>query len=99
MSSILGRTTDSEWLLVDVDNGLWVKRNAITAQDSLDLVPVRKPTPVPEPSPTIGAAPSPSPTASPTVNAKAPDFFPAGAVLSDGGSKLHVTVGNQSVNS
>lgn len=96
--NIIGRTSDSEWLLVDIDGGRWVKRNAITAQDSLDLVPVRNPTPVPQATPTIGAAPSPSPTAAPTVNAKAPDFFPAGASLSADGKTLHVVVGNQSTN-
>jgi uncharacterized protein YraI len=96
--NIVGRTSDSQWLLVDIDGGRWVKRNAITAQDSLDLVPVRNPTPVAQPTPTIGVRPSPSPTAAPTVNAKDPDFFPAGASLSDDGKTLHVVVGNQATN-
>jgi uncharacterized protein YgiM (DUF1202 family) len=96
---ILGKTRDATWLLLDIDNGRWVKRNAIQEQDSLDLVPVKDPTPVPQPTATNTPVPSPAPTASPTPNASAPDFFVAGATLTDGGSTLQVTVGNQSTNS
>jgi subtilase family serine protease len=62
-------------------------------------VPVKDPTPVPQPTATNTPVPSPSPTASPTPDSKAPDFFVGGATLTDGGSTLHVTVGNQSTSS
>ena len=96
---ILGRTRDSDWLLIDVGNGRWVKRNAIAEQDSLSLVPVKDPTPVPEPTATNTAVPSPSPSVSPTPNAKLPDFVPQNATLTEGGAKLSVTIGNASSNS
>ena len=96
---ILGRTRDSDWLLIDIDNGRWVKRNAIVEQDSLSFVPVKEPTPVPEPTATNTAVPSPSPSVSPTPNAKLPDFVPQSATLADGGAKLRVTIGNASSNS
>lgn len=96
---ILGKTRDAAWLLLDIDTGRWVKRNAIQEQDSLDLVPVQDPTPVPQPTPTNTPMPSPSATATPTPNASAPDFFVAGATLTAGGATLQVTVGNQSTSS
>ncbi len=99
MVTILGRTTDSSWLLIDVQNGRWVKRNAIEPQDSLDLVPVRDPTPVPAPSPTNTTVATPSPQPSPTVDANAPDFVAQNASLEDGGARLQVTVTNSSAHS
>jgi hypothetical protein len=97
--TILGRTRDSDWLLIDMDNGRWVKRNAIgELGDSLSLVPVKDPTPVPQPSATNTAVPSPSPSVSPTPNGKLPDFVPQNATLTDGGAKLRVTIGNPSSN-
>lgn len=96
---ILGKTRDATWLLLDIDTGRWVKRNAIQESDSLDLVPVKDPTPVPQPTATNTPVPSPSATATPTPNAAAPDFFVAGVTLTAGGATLQVTVGNQSTSS
>lgn len=98
---IIGRTTNNEWLLVDMDGGRWVKASAIDPQDSLALVPIRQVTPTPQPAtntPQPSPSASPSPTASPTQNATAPDFEPTNAVAIDGGTKLRVTVTNRSAN-
>ena len=98
---IIGRTTNNEWLLVDMDGGRWVKSSAIDPQDSLALVPIRQVTPTPQPAtntPQPSPSASPSPTASPTQNALAPDFTPTGAVVIDGGTRLRVTVKNTSAN-
>ncbi|MEP7216632.1 MAG: SH3 domain-containing protein, partial [Anaerolineaceae bacterium] len=99
---IIGRTTNNEWLLVDIDGGRWVKASAIDPQDSLALVPIRQVTPTPQPAtntpqPSPSASPSPSPSPSPSANA--PDFAPTNAVAIDGGTKLRVTIKNQSANS
>lgn len=90
--TILGKTADSTWLLVDIGGpeARWVKRDAIQEQDSLALVPVRLPTPTPGPS----VIPSPSPSPSATAITNAPDFVPTNAVLIDGGSRLRVTIVN-----
>ena len=90
--TIIGKTLDGSWLLLDIEGGTWVKSAAIDPQDSLALVPVREPTPVPVPTPTTG--PSPSPSATPV--GKLPDLFPQNAQLSDGGTKLRVSIANQS---
>lgn len=99
---IIGRTTNNEWLLVEIDGGRWVKASAIDPQDSLALVPIRQVTPTPQPAtntPQPSPSASPSPTASPTQNAVAPDFAPNGAVAIDGGTRLRVTVINRGANS
>jgi len=92
--TIIGKTRDGSWLLLDIEGGTWVKSAAIDPQDSIALVPVREPTPVPVPTPTTGPSPSPSPSATPT--GKLPDFFPQNAQLTDGGTKLRVSIANQS---
>ncbi len=95
---IIGRTTNNEWLLVDMDGGRWVRASAIDPQDSLALVPIRQVTPTPQPAtntPLPAPSASPSPTASPTQPASGPDFAPTGAVAIEGGSKLRVTVINR----
>ncbi len=99
---ILGKTKDNQWLLVENDNGRWVKAAAIEALDSLALVAVKEPTPtVAPPTNTPLPQPSPSPTPKPTttVSPNAPDFAPTNASLIDGGLRLRVTVANLSTNS
>lgn len=96
---VIGKTRDSEWLLVEEGGQRWVPRTAIELQESLALVPIKEPTPVPAtPSPTTGASPSPSPSPSPTAGPNAPDFAPTNAVLANGGARLRVTVANLSTN-
>ena len=63
---IIGRTTNNEWLLVDMDGGRWVKASAIDPQDSLALVPIRQVTPTPQPATNT---PQPNPSASPSPTA------------------------------
>ena len=97
--TILGRTRDSQWLLVDRGSGLWVPTAAIRTADSLALVDVQEPTPTPvPPTPAASSSPdpsgSPSATVSPTVSVDAPDFIPANASLVEAGAKLLVTVAN-----
>src|SRR6185437_4737347 len=101
--TIIGKSSDTNWLLIDLNGEKWVKRSAINELDSLALVPVRDATPVPQPTatntppadtPTPNASPSPS--ASPTTDASTPDFLPAAATLVDGGSTLRVTIANNS---
>lgn len=94
--NILGKTADTAWLLVDIGGPepRWVKRDAIQEQDSLALVPVRAPTPVPAPSST--ATPAGSPSA--TTIANAPDFAPTNAVLTPDGTRLRVTIVNLASN-
>lgn len=94
--NIIGRTRNSEWLLVDVDGGRWVPSTAIDALDPVEFVPVREPTATPQPSPTPTVETTPTPTPTP---GNVPDFVPANAVLIDGGSGLRVTVVNQSTSS
>lgn len=97
--TIIGKTRDKEWLLIDLDGQQrWVKRSAIQEQDSLDLVLTRDPTPRPEPTATNTPVPSPSPSRSPSPSPNAPDFGLKDAILIDGGAKLRVTVTNQSTN-
>lgn len=99
---ILGKTRDSQWLLVENDNGRWVKAAAIEPLDSLALVPVKEPTPTVAPptnTPLPQPSPSPSPKPSATVSANAPDFAPTNASLIDGGTRLRVTIANLSTNS
>jgi uncharacterized protein YraI len=99
--SIIGKTRDKEWLLIDLDGQQrWVKRSAILEQDSLDLVKTTEPTPRPEPTATNTSvpSPSPSPSRSPSPGASSPDFAPTNAVLIDGGKTLRVTVQNLSAN-
>ncbi len=96
---ILARSRNTDWLYIEFQNGGWVKRAAIEAEDSLEFLPVKDVTPTPAPStntPQPSATPSVSPSA--TVGANAPDFAPTGAVLIDGGTKLRVTVANLSLN-
>jgi uncharacterized protein YgiM (DUF1202 family) len=96
---IVGKTRDSDWLLIDNDGGRWVKRQAIEVLESLALVPIKEPTPVPQATATNTPPASPSPTPSPTVNPTAPDFAPTHASLLNGGATLRVTVANLSTNS
>ncbi|MGH2634036.1 MAG: SH3 domain-containing protein, partial [Tepidiformaceae bacterium] len=105
--TIIGKTGDGNWLLIDLNGEKWVKRSAINELDSLALVPVRDATPVPQPTATSTTPPdtatpqpsvSPSPSASPTADTAVPDFLPAGAVLVDGGATLRVTIANNSNN-
>ncbi len=98
--NVLGKTRDSEWLLIESNNQQrWVPRTAIELLESLALVPVREATPVPAtPTSTPSRSPSPSPSPSPTANPRAPDFAPTNAVLVDGGARLRVTIANLSSN-
>jgi uncharacterized protein YgiM (DUF1202 family) len=103
--TILGKTRDSEWLLVQYQGQeRWVKRQAIEPSESLALVPTREPTPIPQPTPTPQATATPTGSATPSVspsataNANAPDFVPVDAQLIDGGTVLRVRVANQSPN-
>lgn len=96
--TIVGKTRDVEWLLVDIGGAqLWIKRQAVQVDDSLSLVPVREPTPTPVPDPTETPEPSSSPSPSPDPNA--PDFLPADAVIEIVGAneqRLFVTIANGS---
>lgn len=100
--TILGKTRDLTWLLVQPATGQqgWVRRAAVEPADTLDLVPVREPTPtpVPQPSPTPGESPTATVSPSPSPAANAPDFVPTNAVLAAGGSELRVTIANVSNN-
>ncbi len=100
--TILGKTRDVTWLLVQPPTGTqgWVRRAAIDPADTLDLVPARDPTPTPAPQPSPTAVASPTATASPSPSpaANAPDFVPTNAVLGAGGAELRVTVSNVSNN-
>ena len=94
--NIIGKSRNSEWLLIENNGGVWVKRQAIEVLESLALVPVKEPTPVPEPTATNTPDPSPSPTETPTVNPTSPDFVPTNAELADGGKVLRVSIANVS---
>ncbi|HUF83059.1 MAG TPA: CARDB domain-containing protein, partial [Acidimicrobiia bacterium] len=88
---ILGQTRAQDWLLVNASlgDGIWVRRAAIQAHDSLDFVPIADPTPVPDtPTPTVDE----SPTETPTPDANLPDLAPAGVEVS--GTVLRVTISN-----
>ncbi len=87
--TIIGKTRDGSWLLLDGDQG-WVRKEAIEPLESLALVPVKDPTPTQEPTPEDTA----TPIATPTVSPNAPDFVPANALLIDGGDTLRITVQN-----
>lgn len=96
---VIGKTRDSEWLLIEEGGQRWVPRTAIELAESLALVPIKEPTPVPAtPTSTSVASPSPSPSPSPTANPNTPDFAPTNAALTNGGTTLRVTVGNLSSN-
>ena len=97
--SVIGKTRSLEWLLLERGGGLWVRRNAIQLDDSLDLVLVSDPSPTPAPvteTPDPSATPSPSPSPSPDPDS--PDFISTNAVLVDGGGTLRVTIGNVATN-
>ncbi|MCC7363893.1 MAG: SH3 domain-containing protein [Dehalococcoidia bacterium] len=100
--TITGKTRNGEWLLLDIQGGRWAPAAAIDPLDSLDLVPVREPTPTPAPTNTPTREPSPTATPSvtptPTANANAPDFVPQNAVLIDDGNGVRVTIANISPN-
>ena len=100
--TIIGRTRDNAWLLLDIQAGRWAPAAAIDAVDPLELVPVREPTPTPVPTQRNTPAPAPtatpSVTSTPTTNPNAPDFAPTNAILIDGGRTLRVTVANISPN-
>ena len=96
---ILARSRATDWLYIEFQNGGWVKRAAIEADESLEFLPVKDVTPTPAAStntPQPSATSSVSPSA--TVGANAPDFAPTGAVLIDGGARLRVTIANLSTN-
>ncbi len=97
--TVVGKTRSLEWLLLERGGGLWVRRNAIDLDDSLDFVPVSDPSPTPSavtetPDPSATASPSPSPSPDPD----APDFISTNAVLVDGGRTLRVTISNVATN-
>ena len=97
--TVVGKTRNLEWLLLERGGGLWVRRNAVQLSDSLDLVPVSDPSPTPAPvtetpDPSATASPSPSPSPDPD----APDFISTNAVLVDGGRTLRVTISNVATN-
>ena len=97
--TVVGKTRNLEWLLLERGGGLWVRRNAIDLDDSLDLVLVSDPSPTPSPvtattDPSATASPSPSPS----PDADAPDFIATNAVLVDGGRTLRVTISNVATN-
>lgn len=87
---IQGRSPDNTWLLLD--DGSWIRRNAVELNDSLVLVPITHPTPTPAPTATPTPEESPSPSPSPTV--VAPDLSPSNAILVSGGALLQVTIAN-----
>jgi len=89
--TVLGRTRDSQWLLLDDDT--WIRRAAVQLSDSVDLVDVVQPTPTLSP-PTN--TPEPSSTPSPSPESDTPDFSPVDATLDSGGSVLRVTIANLS---
>ncbi len=97
--TILGKSANLDWLLVEVNGqsgGRWARRTAIDPLDTLDLVPIRDVTPTPGPTQTPTPQQSPTPTESPSPSPDSPDFVPTNATLSGGGSVLRVTVANQS---
>lgn len=97
--TILGKSANLDWLLVEVSGqsgSRWARRTAIDPLDTLDLVPVRDVTPTPGPTQTPTPQQSPTPTESPSPSPNSPDFVPTNATLAGGGSLLRVTVANQS---
>ena len=94
--SVIGKTQDLDWLLLDRDGGAWVRRTAVELDDSLDLVSIWRPTPTPVPEESPTEEPSPSATASPSPSpvTEAPDFIATNAELIEGGNRLRVTVRN-----
>ena len=88
---LVGRSAgESEWVLLD--SGLWIRRAAVRLDDSLALLPVRRPTPTPAPSST----PTPQPSETATPEGGLPDLSPSNAALADEGATLRVTIRNQS---
>lgn len=97
--TILGKSANLEWLLVEVrgqSGGRWARRAAIDPLDTLDLVQIRDVTPTPGAEATPTPEESPTPTETPSPRPDSADFVPTNAVLRDGGSVLRVTVANQS---
>ncbi len=81
---------EPEWVLLD--SGLWIRSAAVRVNDSLALLPVRRPTPTPAPTST----PTPEPSETATPEGGLPDLSPSNATLADDGNTLRVTVKNQS---
>ncbi len=100
--TVTGRTRDLVWLEVERGGGLWVRRDAVTLDGSLDLAPVRETGPAPTSPATLTPEPTGTSTATPTASATptsgAPDFIAVNAVLADGGAVLRVTISNPSTN-
>ena len=100
--TVTGRTRDLVWLEVERGGGLWVRRDAVTLDGSLDLAPVRETGPAPTTPATL--TPEPTGTATATATASAtpasadPDFIAINAVLVEDGAVLRVTISNPSTN-
>ncbi len=89
---VTGRTSDNEWLFVDVAPGGWIKRNAVELLDALSIVPIQNATATPATA-TPQTTVTPGATISPTP-ANLPDLAPANGQLFDGGSGLRISVSN-----
>ena len=88
--TVVGRTRNSEWLLLDDDT--WIRRAAVQLSESADLAPVREPTPLPQPTAT--PRPEETETPIPTPAGDLPDLSPIDASLAGGGSVLRVSIAN-----
>ena len=98
--TVTGKTRSLDWLQLERGGGLWLRRNAVHLNDSLDLVPIRdpgpEPTPAATPTPEETETLTPSPTTVPLPDA--PDFISVNAVLVEGGATLRITISNVSTN-
>lgn len=86
----VARSQDSQWLLLE--DGSWVRADAIRLAESIELLEVQRAAPTPEPTPEETEEPSPSPTTTPEPDD--PDFAPANASLHENGTVLRVTISN-----
>ncbi|MFN0145416.1 MAG: CARDB domain-containing protein [Dehalococcoidia bacterium] len=96
--SIIGRTRDNEWLLLDIETGRWVKRTGVQEDDSLALVPVRETVPTATPFTGPTASPTGSVTPSPSATANLADLTPVDAkfVLNGPGRvSLRISIRNE----
>ena len=98
--TIFGRSSDSQWLLIDDAGSRWVRRAAIQESDSLTLVPVREARATPVASPTRATATpveSASPSPTPTQQTDGPDLTPSDArFVVDGARRLlRITITNE----
>lgn len=88
--TVVGRTRNNEWLLLEDDT--WVRRAAVQLSESIDLAPIREPTPQPQPTDTPAPEETETPTSTPETDVA--DFSPVDASLAAGGTVLRVAIAN-----